>query len=122
VTLCPQASPSFLAKACSGVPPGADEFGVPQPANAAAALIVNCFFAPFGRTFSLGAAPARPSLPAFASGVGHEPRPLPDVRGADARSAQIRRPNVVARVFQVRENKVEPVEAVSARNLLAKKD
>jgi hypothetical protein len=54
------------------------------------------------------------------TGVGHEVRSLPDVRSADARSAQIGRRNVVARAFQVRENKVEPVEAVLARNLLSK--
>jgi hypothetical protein len=59
-------------------------------------------------------------------GVGHEDgsevQPLPDVRGADARSAQIGRPNGVARTFQVSANSVEPREAVRACNLFAKDD
>jgi hypothetical protein len=41
---------------------------------------------------------------------------------ACARSAEIDRPNVVVRAFQVSLNKVEPVEAVLARNLLTKDD
>ena len=53
-------------------------------------------------------------------GVGHEPEPLPDMRSADARSAQISLPDGVALSFQVSVNKVEPTEAVLARNLLAK--
>jgi hypothetical protein len=44
------------------------------------------------------------------------------VRSADARSAQIRRPDGVTASFQVSENKVEPLEAVAARNLLSKDD
>lgn len=54
------------------------------------------------------------------AGVGHEPEALSDVRSADARSAQISRPDGVALSFQVSLNKVEPSEAVLARNLLAK--
>jgi hypothetical protein len=42
------------------------------------------------------------------------------MRGADARSAQICRPNGVARCFHVRLYSVEPAEAVLARNLLSK--
>lgn len=57
-----------------------------------------------------------------ASGVGHEPQPLPDVRRTDARSAEIDRPDGVTRTFQVSVNKVEPVETVAACNLLAKHD
>lgn len=57
-----------------------------------------------------------------AIGVGHDPQPLPDVRSADARSAEIERPCGVALDFQVRENKVEPHEAVRACNLFAKDD
>jgi len=41
---------------------------------------------------------------------------------ADARSAEINRPAGVARSFQVSLYKVEPTEAVLARNLLAKDD
>ena len=47
---------------------------------------------------------------------------LSKVRGADPRSAQIARPEGVTRSFQVSRNKVEPREAVRARNLLAKDD
>lgn len=54
--------------------------------------------------------------------VGHDPQPLSDVRSADARSADIERPCGVTLDFQVRENKVEPSEAVLACNLLAKDD
>jgi hypothetical protein len=55
-------------------------------------------------------------------GVGHEVEALSDVRPTDARSAQIGRPDGVTRSFQVRRNKVEPREAVRARNLLSKDD
>jgi len=61
-------------------------------------------------------------LASFPIGDGHEVEALPDVRSADARSAQIRRPDGVARSFQVSLNKVEPLEAVRACNLLAKND
>jgi hypothetical protein len=44
------------------------------------------------------------------------------VRRADARSAQIDNPNGVTRCFQVSVNKIEPTEAVLARNLLSKDD
>jgi hypothetical protein len=47
---------------------------------------------------------------------------LSDVRGADARSAQIRRPDGVTRSFQVKLYSVEPLKAVLACNLLAKDD
>jgi hypothetical protein len=60
----------------------------------------------------------------FAAGVGQpdEPESLSDMRRADARSAQISRPDGVARSFQVSAYKVEPPEAVLARNLFAKDD
>jgi hypothetical protein len=44
------------------------------------------------------------------------------MRGADARSAQICRPNGVARCFHVRLYSVDPSEAVLARNLFSKHD
>jgi hypothetical protein len=53
-------------------------------------------------------------------GLGHEVKPLPDVRRPDARSAQIGRPEGVSRSFHVSVNKVEPSEARFASNLLAK--
>jgi hypothetical protein len=63
-----------------------------------------------------------PPLLSPALGVGHEPEPLSEVRGADPRSAEIKRPDGVARSFQVRENSVEPPETIRARNLLSKHD
>jgi len=53
-------------------------------------------------------------------GEGHEVDPVPSVRSADARSRQNRRPEGVIASFQVSRNKVEPLEAVRARNLLSK--
>jgi hypothetical protein len=52
--------------------------------------------------------------------LSNKPEALADVRGADARSAQISRPKGVARCFHVRLYSVEPSEAVLARNLLSK--
>jgi hypothetical protein len=57
-----------------------------------------------------------------ADGVGHEVEPLSDVRRPDARSAQIRSRDGVARSFQVSANNVEPREASPARNLFSKDD
>lgn len=124
--------------------------GVGQPASCAAVCSAGppCLFAEFpgplvSVTFVVVGHPAshavRPSnaligtacsCPSFQSRVvavgqlatGHEPQALPDVRSAEARSAQICRPNGVARYFQVSENKVEPTEAVLACNLLSKHD
>jgi hypothetical protein len=77
------------------------------------------------RRFASFAAPSgeRTDLaPSFAPGDGHEVEALADVRSTDARSAQIRCPEGVTRSFQVSANKVEPPEAVRARNLLSKHD
>jgi hypothetical protein len=63
---------------------------------------------------------APPNTPA--SGVGHEEKSLSDVRRADARSAQICRPDGVTLRFQVSRNMVDPCEAIRARNLFAKDD
>jgi hypothetical protein len=67
-----------------------------------------------------------PDLKSRICGVGQplsdEPEPLSDMRRADARSAQIRSPDGVARGFHVSVYKVEPAEAVLARNLLSKDD
>ena len=64
-----------------------------------------------------------PDLPASSRvGDSHEPQPLTDVRGADARSAQIRRPDGVIRTFHVRRNNVEPPCPIRTRNLLSKDD
>lgn len=58
--------------------------------------------------------------PSASSGVSHEPKSLSDVRSADARSAQIRRPDGVSLRFQVSRNSVEPCESILRRNLLSK--
>jgi len=54
--------------------------------------------------------------------LSNKPQSLPDMRGADARSAQISRPDGVARCFHFRLYSVEPSEAVLARNLFSKDD
>jgi hypothetical protein len=79
------------------------------------------------RSFDLAALKHFASHPLFQSrvcGVGqplsNKPEALADVRGTDARSAQISRPDGVARCFHVRLYSVEPAEAVLARNLLSK--
>jgi len=75
---------------------------------------------------SAGSAPPAwfgpPFDPSDARAVFHpdKPQSLSDVRRADARSAHICRPNGVARCFHVSANKVEPTEAVLARNLFSK--
>lgn len=58
----------------------------------------------------------------FATGDGHPVEPLADVRGADARSAQIRRPDGISQCFQVKRNSVEPRPSSRARNLFSKHD
>ena len=47
---------------------------------------------------------------------------LADMGAAEARSAQIARPNGVTRSFHVSRYKIEPSKSVLARNLLAKHD
>jgi hypothetical protein len=105
--------------------------GVAQPASAASAL--SAPFAWFGppllpsvaqgefqeaiRAASLivkvrqgltrsGFCPKR--CPAPASGVGHEPKPLPPVRSADAARRNIGRSAGVTKIFEVIENSVDP--------------
>jgi hypothetical protein len=58
----------------------------------------------------------------FSVGVGHPVQSLPDVRSADARSAEIECCAGVTRSLQVRLYKVEPSKSVLARNLLSKED
>ena len=57
-----------------------------------------------------------------AVGVGHPVESLSDVRRTEARSAGIDRPDGVVRTFQVSLYKVEPLQAVTTCNLLAKAD
>jgi hypothetical protein len=47
---------------------------------------------------------------------------LSDVERADARSAEITRPDGVVRRFQVSRNTIEPSKSIRARNLLTKDD
>ena len=47
---------------------------------------------------------------------------MPDVERADARSAEINRPDGVTRSFQVSVNTVDPAETICARNLFTKDD
>jgi hypothetical protein len=60
-----------------------------------------------------------PGVHQFMSG---EVQSLPDVRRPEARSAEIKSPDGVARSFHVSVNKLDPSESVLARNLLAKDD
>lgn len=65
------------------------------------------------------------SFQSLALGVSHgagsdELEALSDVRRPEARSAQIERPEGVARAFHVSRYMVEPSERVLARNLLSK--
>jgi hypothetical protein len=53
-------------------------------------------------------------------GVGHEPQPLADMRGADAVCAQYCRPNGVAFALHVCTNSIEPAMPHRAFNLLSK--
>jgi len=53
-------------------------------------------------------------------GVGHPEKPLPPVRRADARSAQIGSPAGISQIFQVKANSGEPFAPIRARNLLSK--
>jgi hypothetical protein len=57
-----------------------------------------------------------------AIGLCHEPEALPDVERADARSAEIDRPDGVVRRFQVSRNTIEPSKSIRARNLFTKDD
>jgi hypothetical protein len=55
--------------------------------------------------------------------IGGDPeKSLSDVRGADARSAEILRPAGVTLGFQVSEYVVEPSKPKAARNLLSSND
>jgi hypothetical protein len=62
--------------------------------------------------------------PSSCRGVGQpfsdEPEALPDVRGVDARSAQIGGPDGISQRFQVKAYSVEPRPSVSTRNLFSK--
>jgi hypothetical protein len=63
-----------------------------------------------------------PPRPSWLLAVGHEPKPVSPVRGADACSRGNRRPCGVVFSFQVVEYKIEPPEGSSSVNLLSKDD
>jgi len=109
--------PPFVASDTSGVGQAASVDACPRFSPNPLPFIFSAFN--FSRRAS-HVASVRFCGPAF--GVGHEPQPLSDVRRADARSANIARPDGVTRVFHVSVYKVEPSEAVFARNLLSKND
>lgn len=97
-------------------PRGASEdFGVGQDASCAAVGRLN------PPDLSLSAI-AKSGPACAARGVGHPEQALADVGRAEARRAEISRPDGVRLAFQVRVNKVEPLQAVARRNLLAKDD
>mgnify|MGYP003341845860 FL=1 len=100
--------PAGLFPFCAGAP----AIGVGQ--------CVKCAIAPNWIVLRVNSAGEPCSLALCATGVGHEVQSLSDVRRADARSAEIKSPEGVTRCFHVRLNKVEPTEAVLARNLLSK--
>ena len=53
-------------------------------------------------------------------GVGHPPKPLPDVRRARARSRQIGGPDGISQCFQISTYSGEPFTSKLARNLFSK--
>lgn len=137
--------PAALLPFCAGVP----AIGVGHPANNAQWSRMSCRFLPSALVSVFSVAPFQSRVvavghPASAASAGNAfwpterpdvscacgvvqpfsnpPEPLSDVRRPDARSAEINRPAGVARSFQVSVYKVEPTEAVLARNLLAKDD
>jgi hypothetical protein len=104
--------PASLLPFCAGVP----AIGVGQPARFAC----RGNWSKRSDPSALGLMSPPVSFQSRVVGVTHPPQSLSDVRGADARSAQIGSPCGVARSFQVSLYKVEPAEAVLARNLLSK--
>jgi hypothetical protein len=61
-----------------------------------------------------------PVVPSALVGVSHPVQPLPDVRRADARSAQIGGPAGISHCFQISAYSGEPFTPILARNLLSK--
>jgi hypothetical protein len=94
--------------------------GVDQVASAA---VFRSLFHPLrAASFSAPSSDLTDLLASFAPAVGHEVKPLPDVRRPDARSAQICSPDAISQSFQVSANSGEPVPASAACNLFAKND
>jgi hypothetical protein len=108
-----------------------DTLGVGQPVSCAAIgkIRPNPFpLIPFSLIFFLRSSQASPLFPlSIVLGVGQPasaspPESLADVRGADARSAQICGRDSIAQSFQVIPYSGEPCPSSCARNLLPKDD
>src|SRR5690606_4634523 len=94
--------------------------GVGQLAKNAAHSKLTCL--PLAKRRSAAAAVLMRHFSSPAPVVGHPPQSLSDVRGTDARSAQIARPCGVTLCFQVSLNKIPPLKGILACNLLANDD
>jgi hypothetical protein len=105
---------------CSGVPFAGFDTGVGQPASHATLGTVSSLNCPLLRCIEVSRLPV--SLWSRVVGVGQPNKieSLADMRAAEARSAQITRPEGVARSFQVSRYKIEPTSR--ARNLLSNDD
>jgi hypothetical protein len=110
--------PVFVRAALSSLPAAASaERGVSHVANFTACSKLAVCFAPsivLPVASILSVLVDRPPLGVHGVGQGDKVRPLPDVRGTDARRAGIDRPDGVVLCFQVSVYKVEPSEAVLA--------
>src|SRR6185312_2646369 len=106
----------FRSSICSGVPPASCAAGVAHPLTVDRSCPVLAL-----RNQPLRSDPFEPSTDRVV-GHGDKEESLADVRRTDARNAQIRRPDGVARCFQVSLNSVEPRESSRRGNLLAKND
>jgi hypothetical protein len=92
---------SFFLSALSGPPLGV--LGVGHPASHAASASELCTPPSFSRFGSFEFFVVFSAL-----GVGHPPKPLSDVRRADARRAQIGTPDGISHLFQVKAYSSEP--------------
>ena len=103
------------SSARSGLPvecPASVERGVAQPLN-------NTESVKFDRRPPMWCICPVQCSPSRCAGVGHPPQPLPDMRRADARSAEIGGPDGIAHSFQVSAYTGEPRPSKLRRNLLA---
>jgi hypothetical protein len=132
-THCPSVSPNplfpyffayFARRASSlamSVDPKFPASGVGHPASHAVRFKVDARLCPLGRFQLPGSALSGPREHVV-SGVGHPEQPLADVRGCDARRAQIGGPDRISQCFQVSTYSGEPFTSKAARNLLSKDD
>ena len=95
-------------------------FGVPQSKTNFFLLKLRDLGVALGFGLALVLSAALSVAGSAATGVGHPPQTLSDVRSPDARRRKIDRPDGVTARLQVKRYKVEPHEAVRARNLFPK--